>query len=127
MSDLDDLCGKRPDRIVGGKAFYDGYGTQALADAAAAKKESTQVHWPEEHQSEERLVADIHRKLLNQMQSRWLVKKELTIADLLNGRYDCGLAEEVEFWFFADWNSKIGRPCFGHELFESLRKEAGRG
>lgn len=22
MSDLDDLCGKRPDRIVGGKAIY---------------------------------------------------------------------------------------------------------
>lgn len=88
---------------------------------------STQVHWPEEHQSEERLVADIHAQLLGQMQYRWLSEHELGIADLLNGRYDCGLAEEVEFWFFADWNSKIGRPCFGHELFESLRKETNHG
>lgn len=53
---------------------------------------------------EEYLVDAIQRHLLFPQQEKWLQEQHLSIADLLNGRYDVGFEQVIIGGFYKPWN-----------------------
>lgn len=64
-------------------------------------------------QSEEALVRAIKKYLRTENQRDWLHDHDLTIEDLLNGRYPIKIGDEVERLFYRQWNTKLGWKAFG--------------
>lgn len=50
-------------------------------------------------------------------QGEWLKSHDLTIADLLNGRYAVALEREVHTKFYKEWNDKLGLDSEGRKWF----------
>jgi hypothetical protein len=60
---------------------------------------------------EEYTVSTIRRYLLTEPQRLWLFEQNVSIEDLLNGRFDGHLESEVGA-MFRDWNAKLGSKHF---------------
>lgn len=59
----------------------------------------------------------IRRELLTPDQDAWLKAHGKEIADLLNGRYACGLEREIHEKFYKEWNTKLGLNSEGRKMF----------
>ena len=71
----------------------------------------TKEQWKEEcgfYDSEEYLVSAIRRILLTDEQRDRLHRLNVSIEDLLNGRYPFDQSENIQRWFFDPWNAKLG-------------------
>lgn len=62
---------------------------------------------------EEYVVAVIKRYLRTSEQKAWLDGQDLSIEDLMNGRYG-GEQEPIVLSIYNDWNAKLGVRYFGH-------------
>ncbi len=75
----------------------------------------TKAEWEEEcgfHDKEEYLVAAIKRCLRTDEQRQLLYTADLSIEDLLNGRYSIQYSVMVQH-IFDEWNKKLGWKEFG--------------
>jgi hypothetical protein len=66
-----------------------------------------------ENGEEEHVIPLIKLYLLTPEQKAWLTAADLTIADLLNGRYTVSFAGKVSE-IYADWNAKLKTKHFGN-------------
>ena len=66
---------------------------------------------------EDQTDAIICKHLLTPEQDKWLTGHELSVADLLNGRYDVGLDKEIHEKFFKAWNAVLGMGSNGKPYF----------
>jgi len=62
---------------------------------------------------EEYLVAAIKKHLLTEDQKQILFNMNLSVEDLLNGRYPIGQGELIQHIFYDVWNEKLGWKDFG--------------
>jgi hypothetical protein len=62
-------------------------------------------------------VAIINEYLLTPEQDKWLRRNRLNVSDLMNGRYDVGLDNEIHEKFFKAWNAKLGPDSNGKPYF----------
>lgn len=68
--------------------------------------------------SEEQLILAIRRHLLEPAQRDGLHARDLTIADLLNGRVGDVEHQAYAASLFRDWNAKLGQNEFMVEVYE---------
>ena len=76
---------------------------------------SEEIIYELEHPDHEEPIVDIIKEYLRtDEQRRWMETQDLTIADILNGRF-CGTEATVMIIesMFRDWNEKIGKRIFG--------------
>jgi hypothetical protein len=66
----------------------------------------------EHPQTEEETIEIIKKHLITEEQKRWLYEQDLTIADILNGRFMVSLESQVNK-ILESWNDKIGKHVFG--------------
>jgi len=64
------------------------------------------------HDDEHWIVDAIKAHLLTPQQRQWLFEHDLSVEDLLNGRYGGDLEEEI-YKIYDDWNKKLGFKEFG--------------
>lgn len=72
-----------------------------------------ELHTIRNADGEEHTVYIIKHRLRTPEQKTWLDAQDLSIEDLLNGRYNAE-QEPIIFKMYADWNAKIGEFTFGH-------------
>lgn len=79
-----------------------------------AARKFTQKEWTEEtDQSEEYLVRHIRTYLLTEGERVWLFKMNLSVEDVLNGRFPINMMGEIKEKLFKPWNDKLGWTEFG--------------
>lgn len=59
----------------------------------------------------------IRASIVTPEQGEWLKSHDLSVSDLLNGRYDVGLDNEIHAKFFKAWNAKLGKGSNGEFYF----------